>query len=104
MLKAHEPLLTGTVLLVFQPAEEGGGGARHMLETGALDNVTAMAGVHVWPTLPTGIITTKVCVEGDLYEEQEHSCPRFMLQNLRCYKRRTTSWSTDVECMSDYSS
>ena len=33
--------------LVFQPAEERGGGARTVLASGALDNVTAIFGAHV---------------------------------------------------------
>lgn len=32
LLKAREPSLRGRVVLLFQPAEEGGGGARFMLE------------------------------------------------------------------------
>ncbi len=37
----------GNVLLVFQPAEERGGGARVVLESGVLDNVAAIFGGHV---------------------------------------------------------
>jgi amidohydrolase len=50
--------LPGTVLFVFQPAEEGGAGARAMIEDGLLDDhpVGAAIGVHLWSQLPTGTI------------------------------------------------
>jgi hippurate hydrolase len=46
----------GTVCLVFQPAEEGGGGARVMIEDGLFRRfpVEAMFGMHNWPGLPVG--------------------------------------------------
>jgi IAA-amino acid hydrolase len=34
ILKAREATLNGTVMLVFQPAEEGYAGAKHMLDEG----------------------------------------------------------------------
>jgi IAA-amino acid hydrolase len=49
----------GTVRLVFQPAEEGGAGAKRMVEEGALKQappVDRMFGMHLWPTLPSGSI------------------------------------------------
>ncbi|MFN2275725.1 MAG: M20 family metallopeptidase [Anaerolineales bacterium] len=48
--------LPGTVALVFQPAEEGQGGAERMLETGFLERLkpdTALA-LHLWNDLPVG--------------------------------------------------
>jgi len=49
---------SGTVKLIFQPAEEGPGGAKPMLEAGALENpaVEAMVGLHLWNNLPVGTI------------------------------------------------
>jgi amidohydrolase len=49
--------LPGTVKLIFQPAEEGPGGAEPMIKAGALDNpkVDAIFGLHVFP-YPTGRI------------------------------------------------
>lgn len=62
VLKSMEDSLPGTVRLVFQPAEEGGAGAKRMIEEGLLDlNPTpqsAMA-LHVWPTLPSGSIASR---------------------------------------------
>jgi len=46
MLLAREPA-AGDVLVVFQPAEELGDGARAILESGALANVAAIFGGHV---------------------------------------------------------
>ena len=40
--------LNGTVKFFFQPAEEGKGGARYMIEDGALNNVDAAYGIHLW--------------------------------------------------------
>ncbi|HEV2130792.1 MAG TPA: amidohydrolase [Longimicrobiaceae bacterium] len=44
----------GTVKYVFQPAEEGEGGARRMIEEGVLEGVDAALGLHIWTTLPSG--------------------------------------------------
>ncbi|MFW5329921.1 M20 aminoacylase family protein [Hydrogenophaga sp. ZJX-1] len=46
----------GTVYLIFQPAEEGGGGAREMIKDGLFEQfpVEAVFGMHNWPGLPLG--------------------------------------------------
>jgi amidohydrolase len=46
----------GTVYLIFQPAEEGGGGAREMIKDGLFDKfpVEAVYGIHNWPGMPVG--------------------------------------------------
>lgn len=46
----------GTVVLIFQPAEEGEGGARVMIEQGLFRQfpVEAVFGLHNWPGLPVG--------------------------------------------------
>jgi hippurate hydrolase len=46
----------GTVYLIFQPAEEGGAGARRMIEDGLFDKcpMDAVYGLHNWPGLPFG--------------------------------------------------
>ena len=61
MLKAHESEITGTVKLLFQPAEEGGAGGKRMTDEGALKNpdVRRIFGLHVWPLVPSGTITSR---------------------------------------------
>ena len=56
VLKQLEPELTGTVKLVFQPAEEGGAGAEKMIRHGLFDKdkPEAIFSVHGWPNLPVG--------------------------------------------------
>ncbi len=46
----------GTVYLVFQPAEEGGGGAREMIKDGLFEKfpVEAIFGMHNWPGMKVG--------------------------------------------------
>ncbi len=46
----------GTVYLVFQPAEEGGGGAREMINDGLFTKcpVEAIFGTHNWPGMQVG--------------------------------------------------
>ncbi len=46
----------GTVYLIFQPAEEGGGGARRMMDDGLFEQfpMDAVYGLHNWPGIPMG--------------------------------------------------
>ena len=46
----------GTVHLIFQPAEEGDGGGREMIEDGLLERfpMESVYGMHNWPGLPAG--------------------------------------------------
>lgn len=58
VLKSLESQINGTIKFIFQPAEEGGAGAKRMIEDGALENpvVDRIFGIHVWPELKTGQI------------------------------------------------
>jgi hippurate hydrolase len=46
----------GTVVVIFQPAEEGGGGGREMCEDGMMDRwgIQEVYGMHNWPGKPVG--------------------------------------------------
>ncbi len=46
----------GSVVVIFQPAEEGGGGVREMCEDGMMDrwNIQEVYGMHNWPGRPVG--------------------------------------------------
>ncbi|MBV8619883.1 MAG: amidohydrolase [Curvibacter sp.] len=48
----------GTVYLIFQPAEEGGGGAREMIRDGLFERfpMDAVFGAHNWPGMPVGTL------------------------------------------------
>jgi amidohydrolase len=46
----------GEIRYVFQPAEEGMGGALRMIDEGVLDGVDAALGLHVWLGLPSGVV------------------------------------------------
>jgi hippurate hydrolase len=62
--KANE--LPRPVVFLFQPAEEGGAGARAMIQDGCLDGTAApykpkrIFGLHGWPSFPQGTVGTKV--------------------------------------------
>ncbi len=64
MLKSMEAELPVCVKLIWQPAEEGGGGAERLVKAGVLDGrigpkVRAIFGLHGWPGLPVGYVATK---------------------------------------------
>ncbi len=46
----------GTVVIIFQPAEEGGGGGKEMCDDGLMDRwgIQEVYGMHNWPGLPVG--------------------------------------------------
>jgi amidohydrolase len=62
LLAAEKEELAGTVMFMFQPAEEGLGGAGRMIDDGLLDNPKpdfALA-LHVWSDIEAGKVATKV--------------------------------------------
>ena len=62
LLHRHRNELAGTVKFMFQPGEEGHGGARLMIEDGLLDadpRPDAAFALHIWPNSKTGAILGK---------------------------------------------
>ena len=59
-ISEHREELVNDVVLLFQPAEETVGGAKRMVEEGALENphVDAIYGMHMMPDVPKGRIST----------------------------------------------
>jgi hippurate hydrolase len=57
-LLAADPTWSGTVQLVFQPAEEGGGGAKSMIAAGLFDRfpMERIFAYHNWPGLEAGAV------------------------------------------------
>jgi amidohydrolase len=56
LLKEEAEDLEGSVTLLFQPAEEGGGGALQVLKSRVLDNVSEIYGIHAVAELEPGVI------------------------------------------------
>jgi len=56
LLHQHKDKLKGTVRLIFQPAEEGGAGAAHMIREGALGDAESIFAMHVASDILTGTI------------------------------------------------
>ena len=64
ILNSHKDELAGSVTFLFQPNEEGDGGAQRMIEAGCLEDVEAVFGCHVDPALKAGHVGIKY---GDFY-------------------------------------
>lgn len=60
-LKSQEQNLSNKITLLFQPAEEGGFGAKKMIDDGALEGVNEIFGWHNWPAIPFGEL---LCPDG----------------------------------------
>lgn len=61
-LLAKQPDFNGTVHFIFQPGEEGGAGARRMMEDGLFERfpMRAVFALHNWPALPAGQMGVRV--------------------------------------------
>ena len=56
VLAANKDKFSGTVRLLFQPAEENLEGAKLIIEEGGLDGVDQIFGIHLLPDVPAGLI------------------------------------------------
>lgn len=72
VLKTMEAQLSGTIKIIFQPAEEGVRGAKSMVEAGVVDDIDLFTAIHLGTGVPAGEIvcgsdsflaTTKLDVE-----------------------------------------
>jgi len=59
ILSQHKSELNGNIRFIFQPAEEGQGGARYMIADGCLEGVDEIYGMHLWNYQPYGEIGVK---------------------------------------------
>ena len=56
VLSKNQKNINGTIKFIFQPAEEGYGGAKFMIDDGAIDNVDEIYGLHVWNYQKSGTV------------------------------------------------
>lgn len=71
LLAQNKADIPGSVRLIFQPSEELSphGGAKGMIAAGAMQDVDAVFGLHVWPGLPMGTFGTRA---GALMAASDH--------------------------------
>ena len=70
VLSKHKKNINGNIKFIFQPAEEGYGGAQFMINDGAIDNVDEIYGLHVWNYQKSGTVGVKsgpVMAAADLF-------------------------------------
>lgn len=59
VLMSHRADFPGTVKVLFQPAEEGLGGAGRMIRDGAMEGVDATFGLHIWQGTDLGTVEVR---------------------------------------------
>jgi amidohydrolase len=74
LLVAHRAQLRGRVVLMFQPGEEGHGGARVMLDEGLLNAdgpLDRAFAIHITPNMPSGVVA---CRAGTIMASCDEFC------------------------------
>ena len=59
ILSKMKNYIKGEIRFIFQPAEEGYAGAKHMIKDGAINNVQEIYGLHVWNYQRSGTVGIK---------------------------------------------
>ena len=59
LVKKYQPSLIGTVKFIFQPGEESADGAKQILQSGALDDVDVIFGIHNVSDCDVGVMGIK---------------------------------------------
>ncbi|MAM05617.1 MAG: peptidase M20 [Flavobacteriales bacterium] len=59
VLSKKKEFINGEIRFIFQPAEEGYGGAKYMIKDGAIQDVNEIYGLHVWNYQKSGTIGIK---------------------------------------------
>ncbi|NHZ86469.1 MAG: amidohydrolase [Planctomycetia bacterium] len=71
ILSQNKDNLKGNIRFIFQPAEEGYGGARYMIADGCLKNVAEIYGMHLWNYQPygeIGVMSGSVMAAADIFD------------------------------------
>ncbi len=71
ILSQKRDLFKGDIRFIFQPAEEGKGGARYMIADGCLDGVDEIYGMHLWnyqPYREIGVKSGAVMAAADIFD------------------------------------
>ncbi|GMA47736.1 M20 metallopeptidase family protein [Tetragenococcus muriaticus] len=60
-LSQHPEVIKGTIVLIFQPAEEGPGGAQLLINEGLTEKfgIDQIVGIHLFPEFPEGVIACR---------------------------------------------
>lgn len=71
VLSQKKDQINGSVKFIFQPAEEGDGGAQYMIKDGCLEGVDEIYGIHLWNYQPLGTVGVKpgpILAAADIFE------------------------------------